>query len=65
MSPLAINAHHIADKQLAPIVERFGLPIVLIGLDHIPGVEALQTRHLITCVTTLLRHRFHGLLHLQ
>ena len=55
--PLAINAHHKADKQLIPIVERFWLHVVLIGLDHVLGVEALHA-----CITTLLRHRFHGLL---
>ena len=49
--PLAINAHHIADKQLVPIVERSRLHVVLIGLDNVHGVQAVQTRHLITCVT--------------
>ena len=58
--PLAINAHHQADKQFVPIVERSWLHVVLIGLDHVLGVEALQTRHLIACIATLLRH-----LHLQ
>ena len=63
--PLASNPHHTADKQLVPIVEPSLLHIVLIGLDHVLGVEAFQNRHLITSVTTLLRHRFNGLLHLQ
>ena len=43
--PLEINAHHIADKQLVPIVERSRLHVVLIGLDHVLGVEALHLSH--------------------
>ena len=59
------DEHHITDKQLVPLVERSWLPLVLNGLDHVLGVEALQTRHLITCIITLSRCPFHGLLHLQ
>ena len=65
MHPLSINAHQKADEQLVPIVDRSRLHVVLIGFDHVLGVQTLQTRHLITCVTALLRHRFHGLLHLN
>ena len=63
--PLAISARHTSDKQLIPIEERSWLHVVLIGLDHVRELKALQARHLTTCITTLLRHRFHGLLHLQ
>ena len=65
MTTTCEKAHHASHKQLVLVVERSWLHVLLLWLDDVLGVEALQTRHLITCITTLLRHRFRGLLHFQ